>query len=209
MKPKATTIQERMGFRDPELSTPEHDAIILWLIKNKAWTAHYLMPKSFVNRVSNGIRRPTQEEVESVLPQWWADYFDPAPSAKTEVPIKSGAFVVGFIDLVIRKGFFEVGLDNGEAWCEHEEGSGKRCTVAIEVKPKITSFGETMRQIRHYQEFATDMQFAICTPDLRFKEAFIEQGINCFWIDDVKSFAEREIASRQMLLAGEVTDGTR
>jgi len=34
MKPKAKTIQERFGFADPELTTPSHDAIMLWLKAN-------------------------------------------------------------------------------------------------------------------------------------------------------------------------------
>src|SRR5690349_21525027 len=34
MQPKAKTLQERMGFRDDELSTPKHDEIMLWLDEN-------------------------------------------------------------------------------------------------------------------------------------------------------------------------------
>lgn len=34
MEPKARTLQERMGFRDDELSTPRHDEIMLWLDEN-------------------------------------------------------------------------------------------------------------------------------------------------------------------------------
>lgn len=31
MEPKAKTMQERFGFSDPDLKTPEHDAIMMWL----------------------------------------------------------------------------------------------------------------------------------------------------------------------------------
>jgi hypothetical protein len=30
-KPNAKTLQERMGFTDPDLKTPGHDAIMMWL----------------------------------------------------------------------------------------------------------------------------------------------------------------------------------
>ena len=33
MKPKAQTLAQKFGFMDPDLSTPQHDAIMLWLDK--------------------------------------------------------------------------------------------------------------------------------------------------------------------------------
>ena len=47
MKPKASTLSERFGFQDGELSTPKHDEIMMWLNANAerlfgdtgAWTA--------------------------------------------------------------------------------------------------------------------------------------------------------------------------
>lgn len=34
MEPKAKTIAARFGFQDPELSTPRHDEIMMWLDEN-------------------------------------------------------------------------------------------------------------------------------------------------------------------------------
>ncbi len=34
VKPKASTLQERFGFKDEELSTPKHDEIMMWLDEN-------------------------------------------------------------------------------------------------------------------------------------------------------------------------------
>ena len=31
MKPKAQTMAQRFGFMDPELTTPQHDEIMMWL----------------------------------------------------------------------------------------------------------------------------------------------------------------------------------
>lgn len=55
----------------------------------------------------------------------------------------------------------------------------KRSNVSInvEVKPKIDSFGETLRQINTYKTYLPDDIFVIYSPDTRFKEAFETQGI--------------------------------
>ena len=34
VKPKAKTLQQRFGFIDADLKTPEHDEIMLWLDQN-------------------------------------------------------------------------------------------------------------------------------------------------------------------------------
>ena len=49
----------------------------------------------------------------------------------------------------------------------------------IEVKPKIASFGNTIRQLRTYQMYTNDAIDAtiLFTPDLRFKPQFESQGI--------------------------------
>lgn len=51
-------------------------------------------------------------------------------------------------------------------------------TINIEVKPKIKSFGETLRQINTYRDFDPHAFYIIYSPDSRFKEAFELQGIS-------------------------------
>ncbi len=50
-------------------------------------------------------------------------------------------------------------------------------SINVEVKPKIDSFGETLRQINTYKTYIPDDIFVIYSPDTRFKEAFEIQGI--------------------------------
>ena len=45
MKPKAKTLQERMGFMDPDLTTPKHDEILRWLKDNIETLAVALLPE--------------------------------------------------------------------------------------------------------------------------------------------------------------------
>jgi len=54
---------------------------------------------------------------------------------------------------------------------------GDEISINIEVKPKIKSFGETMRQINTYKEFDKYPMYVIYSPDVRFKAAFESQGV--------------------------------
>ena len=47
----------------------------------------------------------------------------------------------------------------------------------IEIKPHISSFGQTLRQLRTYQHYLPDGGFYILTTDTKFKKAFESQGI--------------------------------
>jgi hypothetical protein len=54
--------------------------------------------------------------------------------------------------------------------------TGEDVTVNIEVKPKIKSFGETLRQINTYRTCFSGI-YVIYSPDVRFKAAFESQGV--------------------------------
>jgi hypothetical protein len=49
--------------------------------------------------------------------------------------------------------------------------------INVEVKPKIKSFGETLRQINTYRETSPNATYIIYTPDVRFKAAFETQWV--------------------------------
>lgn len=103
---------------------------------------------------------------------------------ESEKPITNGQnrFIIGYADIYIsfEKTFFvevenkrtycnmDGGLDDKEFMCKYE--------AVIEVKPKIKSFGETLRQLRTYQEYS-DAKMFIYSPDSHFKAAFESQGI--------------------------------
>jgi len=64
----------------------------------------------------------------------------------------------------------------------HKEGE---CYINIEVKPKIKSFGETLRQINTYREISPNALYLIYSPDTRFKTAFETQGIRLITPSDL------------------------
>jgi hypothetical protein len=72
VEPKAKTIAERFGFRDPELTTPRHDEIMMWL----------------------------DENIEDVYEK--AKRFFPGRRKMVwEKPIVSGTYIVGFADMAV------------------------------------------------------------------------------------------------------------
>ena len=105
--------------------------------------------------------------------------------AKSEVPISThNHFIVGYWDLEVtlkfpppnsllsRSGYFLYTY-----WYEGEQEERRR--LYIEVKPRIDSFGATLRQLNTYQDYVRDAigKIYLFTPDLRFKDAFESQGI--------------------------------
>jgi hypothetical protein len=70
-------------------------------------------------------------------------------------------FIVGYVDVKIK----------------FDKGSDRRF-LCIEAKPEIESFGQTLRQINTYRKYCS-YPFIIYTPDTKFRNAFITQGI---WI---------------------------
>lgn len=179
MQPKAKTMQERMGFSDPDLSSPKHDEMVIWLLKNKVDVCRFLLPKirhQFDGSISKEEMRLYMSPLEG--------QHDQSPSAKAEVTVMNGTFTVGFIDVLI---------EQRGMWTEKQNGlmttqwSSLANSVAIEVKPTIPSFGETLRQIRQYQQYCHYSKYAIFSPDHRFKEVFEEQGITVFSTSTLKT----------------------
>ena len=92
----------------------------------------------------------------------------------SEVPILTdNKFIVGYWDIVIT-------FPNFIFETEHFTFYRRECpTIYIEVKPKISSFGATLRQLKTYQKYQRGAigRTYLFTKDLRFKEAFENQGI--------------------------------
>lgn len=107
--------------------------------------------------------------------------FSPIVKIQSEIPIMTErGFLVGYWDVVIspqkkedKKSYkyFNIGFD------EKEYYDFKKCY--IEVKPRINSFGATLRQLRTYQEYEPNAvgNTYLFTADLRFKDGFESQGI--------------------------------
>lgn len=184
MKPKAKTMAERMGFVDGDLSTPEHDAIMLWLDGNADRLA-----ATFVNYSQSYKRTVERARLESKEKlQGYPLY----PEGGVEVIRKTWEycvkdkrdFTVGFVDMlfeldVLARVNWKRQPDDTFIWewKKPTSGSGHIFQIIVEVKPKIESLGELIRQIRLYESHCSNADFFVCSPDDRFRSSLGDQRI--------------------------------
>lgn len=82
----------------------------------------------------------------------------------------SAKFIVGYIDVLISFLY-----NNGDA--EYKKGG----VFAIEIKTKIESFGDTLRQINTYKQYSNHKTvFVVASEDDRYKSQFESQDIRFY-----------------------------
>jgi hypothetical protein len=152
MKPKATTMQQRMGFADADLTSPKHDALIFWLVEHRYQVAVNcgcpLSPKLKKYRSSSSFYKDA-DAIANAEGQIAFDIYDNDPRAETAIllerPIMDKTFVIGFIDAIITA--YRPCLygyeDKGRIQWEWKLEASSR--LFIEAKPTIPSFGELLR----------------------------------------------------------------
>lgn len=153
--------QKQSIFDDPELTTPKHDAIMFWLdeniecviadVVNELSVTHEYFKDSIIDQI----------EIEKKV---W------------EHPIQSlsrgGNYLIGFVDLYVHISIV----------CRDGSARGTRrftLNIYFEVKPKIQSLGEVIRQIRKYESNVgtSSSIFVVVCPDNKFEQKLREQGI--------------------------------
>ena len=72
MEPGAKTIAARFGFQDPELKTPRHDEIMIWLNEN-------------IQSILKELGHPPAHKGRI---EW-------------EKPVMDGSYIIGFVDLAV------------------------------------------------------------------------------------------------------------
>ena len=191
--PKAKTLQQRFGFRDGDLKTPKHDEMMLWLDENMAsflvdnglWKpAEYTpanMERQKIEAEAAGAHQYSYAEKKAFKDLKFDD-LPPLPDNKDELtikwefPITSGRnrYIIGFIDMVVLANCsWRYSLSEQRGWYPfaYEERA-----FYIEIKTKIPSLGELIRQIRMYQVHARGKWIVLC-PDDRFKKPLAGQKI--------------------------------
>ena len=177
-KVRAQTIQQKLGFADSDLKTPRHDEIMLWLDKHaldvvvatvgNQWTEQDI---DWLNEELKKHHKPTitladlppRKPLELISVTW-------------EYPIKSGTYVVGFIDLVIQYDADSLTLneyDYSYTPCR------SRFIICVEVKSSIPSAGELIRQIQLYRQYQKGT-YVVVSPDARYADVLRSQGIEFY-----------------------------
>lgn len=134
-KNKFKTHEQLWKLEDGDLSTPQHDELVLQLMNKK-----------------NAV------ELYSIV--FGEDIEESKINVESEIPLSTkNEFIIGYIDIIIDCGRYDP-------------------SIYVEAKPKIKSFGETLRQIRTYMNYRNyNVRYVLYSPDTRFKAAFESQGI--------------------------------
>lgn len=203
-EPRAKTLQERMGFRDTDLASPGHDALMLWLsepvgesgLSRAADAARRMHRKTLPERTVDSMVAATVRSIEWNYPgDGRAAKSIPVPEPPVSVnarkycqkacvwerPVMSGSYTVGFIDILVELQIdaLELSFDRYEkAWTW--ESLSTRKSYAFEVKPTIPSLGALIRQVRLYQTYCPDVHFVVVSPDTRFRANIESQGVGFF-----------------------------
>lgn len=198
MKPKAQTMAQKFGFMDPELTTPEHDAIMLWLDKT---VTEAFAQKTYGNNPSYEWKC-LDDDREPVAMLWQLlkegkVVIDPSTPVQTitskmwEVPILDRSYTIGFADMRVIYADCQLWAqailgrlrDSGAHALPFRITEGvpsfeyARKTRYFEVKPSIPSLGEVIRQVRMYQTYTAGAEWWIVSPDARFKDHLESQSI--------------------------------
>lgn len=118
MKPKAQTMAQRFGFADPDLTTPKHDAIMMWLdgvmpdianLTNPGWhimtQVNYLNPRlNYSPTMPESIQKEAEKRAEKMLAQILVELSlpeKPVPVVRKtwELPIVDRTYTIGFCDM--------------------------------------------------------------------------------------------------------------
>ena len=185
-KTRATTIQQKFGFKDEDLRMPKHDEMMLWLDAHALEVAQAVLGERAQwseQRIAEINKRLKIDLAVSELPA--RNPLDLEGTA-WEIPVMSGKYIVGFIDLEIKCQYDKIDTFNSD---ECIPGT-HRCVVKwetfrtsisafVEVKTSIPSLGELIRQIRMYQEYQKGT-YVVVSPDARFANALRSQGIEFY-----------------------------
>ncbi len=97
----------------------------------------------------------------------------------SEIPITGyNKYIIGYCDIKIEYKFRPLTTDNFCHWYgKSDEMNSTFNPEYIEAKPKIYSFGDTLRQLRTYENYIQKYKIYLFTKDLRFKDAFESQEI--------------------------------
>lgn len=214
-KNRYKTHEQLWKLEDGDLSTPQHDELVLQLLNPE--NAMKIFLNGEMREVRWSYRLPyisdniSKNEVMDFITQFnskGSKYN--TISIGSEVPIKTNnGFIIGYIDVQIsfrhRYKFYLINVGSGVTKIVDSRGMSGINALAhfemytdeinlidddeevynIEVKPKIKSFGETLRQINTYKSFNPNAKYIIYSPDTRFKAAFESQGITFITPSDI------------------------
>ena len=176
-KQRSSTLIQRLGFDDNDIKTQTHDQIMMWLNENiKCYPNEILgIPKHWIDEEKLIDKYSIDDCTENIFEENVPD----KPSVKIKEIIWEYAiiskninskFVSGFIDMAVKieRPYLYISPRNNISY--------RNYMVFFEVKTKIQSLGELIRQIRFYEEYKQGKYFVV-SPESQYASLLIEQGI--------------------------------
>lgn len=189
MKAKASTMAQRFGFADPDLTTPEHDSLLMWLDANVDAIVRERMgelDREVWHRErtwDNYVFKPFKGALPQVVLDGLVAYpLEPTTfriEKKWECPILDKSYTIGFCDMRVsisrkRENAAIELIDND--LIKSIGGRTEKATWWMEIKPSIPSVGELVRQLRMYQSYTTGDKWFVVSPDTRWCSQIESQG---------------------------------
>jgi hypothetical protein len=189
MNNRPQTISQRFGFQDPDLSSPNHDKMIIWLDKEMndivdrilkrpvrkyyetGFSSFYRIPDDRLGEYDmTGIEKYPDVDMEKIqIKKVW------------EYPVLNGSYTVGFCDMYVEvKASWEgknIVFSSSSKQISEAETVYVELPLYFEVKSSIPSLGELLRQIRMYESYTQDGQWFVVSPDTRFRTVIEGQNI--------------------------------
>lgn len=177
------TYAEALCFSDDDLTTPMHDKIVLWAMEKIPKMCGYCFPMEVYRNIE---KRDSACKLELEF-----------PIVKTQKGYNyENKHTVGFADVRatydVRHFLSTVGIAEAN---DNEKEEARRWNLSkvkvysqgdfwssthiayFEIKSKIPSLGDLVRQIRFYAQYTGDSPWFVISPDTRYKTAIESQDI--------------------------------
>ena len=172
-------------FIDPDLHTPAHDSIMIWLQDNSLNVVSTIEEKL---KWYDNYRKEAFDDINKNKPfNIKDDFYLLIDAKKANIEIKNTEWErpykryqygsIYYIDMLISahvKVPKVVSLYLEGKWFNEASVVTVPLKIACEVKPVIRSVGELIRQLRNYE--SSDWRVALVSPYDRFKEIIEQQG---------------------------------
>lgn len=216
-KVNAKTIIERFGFKDNDLTTPEHDNVLFVFIdrdvvRKLLFDLGIIEDTTYMCRTCEcpghcdweWDKKTCKNENRGKHYENFLKNFNFKKMNKTkfddfkviiEKPIMGGydnKYNIGFIDIFIKiqcEPFIRTNYFEGYFYKQKNEMDN----IYLEIKPKICSVGETIRQINMYRSQQKGKAlWMIATYSNEYKDVFASQDITLLDINKYKGFYEEK-----------------
>lgn len=172
------TLDQWWKIDDEQLKTPEHDELLIWLLKKE-----------------NLKKIITAKDPEAL--NW--DWINVKIHAEEYIIAENG-YRVGAPDIIFsipRHPTNECETNHSNKNISPSCGSDHKYNphehyqhysrYFIEIKPEITNFGSTLRQLKLYISYGYEGKAYLLTEDQRYKEEFENQGIKVIYPPKIQS----------------------